>query len=64
MLDPDFSRFRVDDDLALARSLPPEAFTHSAFLDLELATLFRRSWLLVPDPPARRCGTTRGRSRR
>ena len=38
----------VDEDIARARTLPPEAFTSEAFLERELATLFRRRWLLLP----------------
>jgi choline monooxygenase len=46
-LDPD--DFRVDPDPARAESLPARAFTDPAFLDLELATIFAKSWLLVPE---------------
>ena len=45
-------RFRVDPDPRHAETLPPEAFTSQAFLDLELDTLFRAEWLLVPQRPA------------
>lgn len=38
----------VDADVRRARSLPASAFTEPAFLDRELATLFRHAWLLVP----------------
>lgn len=38
----------VDAELARAETLPASAFTDPAFLDLELKTLFARSWLLVP----------------
>ncbi|HVM46228.1 MAG TPA: SRPBCC family protein [Candidatus Thermoplasmatota archaeon] len=38
----------VDPDATRARTLPPEAFTSEAFLERELATLFRRHWLLLP----------------
>ncbi|MBX3465417.1 MAG: Rieske 2Fe-2S domain-containing protein [Planctomycetes bacterium] len=38
----------VDPDIARAETLPPSAFTDPAFLELELRTLFARSWLLVP----------------
>lgn len=41
----------VDDDVASAHSLPAEAFTDPVFLELELATIFRRHWLLLPQPP-------------
>ena len=46
----DFSRrdFLVDVDIRRAESLPPSAFTDPDFLDLELATLFSKTWLLVP----------------
>lgn len=40
--------FRVDPDVASASTLPVEAFTDPEYLKLELATLFRRNWLLVP----------------
>lgn len=35
--------------LPKARTLPPAAFTEATFLKAELATLFRSSWLLVPE---------------
>lgn len=38
----------VDEDIGRARTLPPEAFTSDAFLERELATIFRRHWLLLP----------------
>jgi choline monooxygenase len=42
----------VDADIAKARTLPPAAFVDQAWLDRELATLFRSAWLLVPERPA------------
>jgi len=44
--------FYVDPDIAAARTLPPQAFTDPAFLEFELATIFARSWLLVPQRSA------------
>jgi choline monooxygenase len=41
--------FEVDPDISRARTLPPEAFVDPAHLRRELATLFRSSWLLVPE---------------
>lgn len=38
----------VDAEIARAETLPASAFTDPAVLELELATLFARSWLLVP----------------
>lgn len=40
--------FFVAADIEGAETLPAEAFTDPAFLERELATLFRRSWLMVP----------------
>lgn len=42
----------VHEDIARAETLPPDAFTSSAWLDRELATIFRSSWLLVPERPS------------
>ena len=39
----------VDDDIRLAEGLPATAFTERAFLARELATIFRASWLVVPE---------------
>ena len=39
---------RIDADVSRARTLPPEAFTSEPFLERELATIFRRHWLLLP----------------
>lgn len=39
----------VDDDIQIAETLPAAAFTERAFLDRELETIFRRSWLVVPE---------------
>lgn len=41
----------VDPDIRHAQTLPPEAFTDPAFLEWELRTLFRTSWLMLPDRP-------------
>ncbi len=40
--------FYVDPDIRSAESLPASAFTDQDFLELELRTIFNRSWLLVP----------------
>jgi choline monooxygenase len=42
----------VDADIAKAESLPAEAFRDAAFLDRELATIFARHWLFVPQRAA------------
>ncbi|HEX2572573.1 MAG TPA: SRPBCC family protein [Polyangia bacterium] len=39
----------VDEDVGRAESLPARAFTETEFLERELATVFARHWLLVPD---------------
>src|ERR1700733_10262514 len=39
----------VDDDIRRAEGLPAAAFTEPAFLERELATIFRTSWLVVPE---------------
>jgi choline monooxygenase len=44
--------WRVDPDIALAETLPAQAFADPAFLDLELRTIFQRSWLLAPQRTA------------
>ena len=44
--------FFVSEDIASARSLPARAFTDPAFLNFELATLFSRSWLMIPESSA------------
>src|SRR5262245_20077761 len=44
--------YRVDADIRKAETLPAEAFTDPAFLDRELETIFKTSWLLVPEPAA------------
>jgi choline monooxygenase len=49
---------RVDAEIALAETLPARAFTDVSFLELELRTLFARSWILVP--PALEDGRTLG----
>lgn len=48
----DARAYHVDPDIRKAETLPPEAFTEPGFLDLELATIFQRSWLLVPQRDA------------
>src|SRR5579859_6787902 len=42
------AEFRVASDIGKALTLPAEAFTGPDFLELELRTVFARSWLLVP----------------
>lgn len=46
----DLSRkeFYVDPDPGKAESLPYRAFTDPQFLDLELDTIFRKNWVLLP----------------
>jgi choline monooxygenase len=39
----------VDDDIRLAETLPAAAFTDRAFLAAELDTIFKSSWLVVPE---------------
>jgi choline monooxygenase len=39
----------VDEDIRRAEGLPPATFADRDFLDRELATIFRRSWLVVPE---------------
>ncbi len=46
MIDP--RDHEVAADIALAETLPSSAFTDPSFLELELRTIFARSWLLVP----------------
>jgi choline monooxygenase len=41
--------FAVDPDIRRAEGLPAAAFRDPAFLALELETVFRSSWLLVPE---------------
>lgn len=41
--------FYVDPEIRKAESLPAEAFANPNFLNLELQTLFTRTWLLVPE---------------
>src|SRR5262249_19693462 len=47
--------FHVDDDIRRAEGLPARAVTDVHFLNRELATIFERAWLAVPDAagPAR-----------
>ncbi len=40
--------FFVDPDIRKAESLPDLAFVDSDFLELELETVFNRTWMLVP----------------
>jgi len=42
-------RIHVDEDIARAEGLPAECFSDEAFLERELATIFTRSWLLLPE---------------
>ena len=42
----------VDHDIARAETLPASAFTDPEFLGLEVATIFSRSWLFVPQRSA------------
>lgn len=39
----------VDDDIRRAEGLPADAFHDAAFLERELATIFRTAWQLVPE---------------
>ncbi len=41
--------FHVDPDIHRAESLPASAFTDEEFLELELRTIFAKTWLLVPE---------------
>jgi choline monooxygenase len=41
--------FSVDDDIRRAEGLPAAAFTERSFLERELATIFARAWLVVPE---------------
>src|SRR5256886_15842807 len=40
--------FFVDPDIRKAESLPDSAFTDPNFLELELETIFDKTWMLVP----------------
>jgi hypothetical protein len=40
--------FSVDPDISRAESLPAAAFVDSEFLDLELGTIFAKTWLVAP----------------
>lgn len=44
--------FVVDPDIRQAESLPPAAFLEPAFLERELATIFRHHWSVLPSGPA------------
>lgn len=44
----DQNRFFVDEDIKKAYTLPPEAYSSKEFLELELQTIFKNSWLCVP----------------
>ena len=49
MENPFLSRdFLVDADIRSAETLPASAFVDPAFLELEIKTLFSKTWLLVP----------------
>jgi phenylpropionate dioxygenase-like ring-hydroxylating dioxygenase large terminal subunit len=39
----------VDDDIERAEGLPPSAFVDHEFLDRELATVFQKTWQVVPE---------------
>ncbi|TMI31935.1 Rieske 2Fe-2S domain-containing protein [Candidatus Bathyarchaeota archaeon] len=41
--------FLVEPDIRRAESLPASAFTDGEFLELELRTIFAKTWLLVPE---------------
>lgn len=45
----DIEKFYVDNDIRKAESLPPEAFVSKELLELELKTVFRKTWLPVPE---------------
>src|SRR2546428_9099870 len=40
--------FFVDPDIGRAESLPDSAFTDPYFLELEMETIFNKTWMLVP----------------
>src|SRR5205809_767330 len=40
--------FFVDADIRRAESLPSSAFTNPNFLELEMETIFNKTWMLVP----------------
>ena len=42
----------VDKDIAKAEGLPARVFTDPAILELELETIFKKNWLLVPESSA------------
>ena len=48
-LEPASKDFFVDADIRRAESLPASAFTDEQFLELELRTIFTKTWLLVPE---------------
>ena len=52
---------RVADDIRIAETLPPSAVLDRDILARELDTIFRRAWLLVPEP-SERGGDDAGRS--
>jgi choline monooxygenase len=39
----------IDEDIRRAETLPAAAFTEPAFLERELSTIFKSSWLVVPE---------------
>src|SRR5713101_4727842 len=45
----DESKYFVDANIGRAESLPASAFTGEEFLQLELRTIFSKTWLLIPD---------------
>jgi len=45
----DPAALHVDADIRIAEGLPPAAFRDPAFLERELATIFRRAWLVLPE---------------
>ena len=51
-MEPEAREFYIDPDVAQAESLPARAFTEPAFLGLETASIFQRSWLLLPQRTA------------
>src|SRR2546425_11820519 len=40
--------FFVDPDIRRAESLPDSAFTDPSFLELEMETIFNKTWMLMP----------------
>jgi len=48
----DAADFFVDPDIRQAETMPARAFADPAFMEAELATIFHRAWLLVPQRSA------------